>query len=390
MKRSVLLPLGGLVFLSLACTPAASGPSSGVALTTVQVALTDDACTPAVASAPAGPVTFAIRNNGADKVREVELVKGDLIVGEKENLASGRSGSFSVNLPAGEYELYCPGAKTERTKFVLNKSSLAAPAVRPEVRAAFEKAPPAYRSYVQEEVKQLAASTQAFVGAVKAGELAKAKGLYATARVHYERIEPVAESFGDLDPAIDMREDDAEGDMTKFTGFHRLEKALWEAGRLEGMAPVAQELLDNVVKLQGLVNDASFKFEAWQIANGSTELLDEVSLSKITGEEERYSRLDLLDMAANIEGSRKGFELLQPGLKLLDAPLADSISERFATLTTAMAPYRQGDGWVGYDQLSSAEIRKLAEAVNELSEPLSQVAARVAVAGGGDLDRVGK
>ena len=37
----------------------------------------------------------------------------------------------------------------------------------------------------------------------------------------------------------------------------------------------------------------------------------EVSASKITGEEERYSHIDLLDFAANVEGSKMAFSLVR-------------------------------------------------------------------------------
>jgi iron uptake system component EfeO len=86
---------------------------------TVAVTLTNDGCTSAPAGAVAGPATFTVRNVGGDRVTEVELLKDDLIVGEKENLAPGLSGTFSVNLLAGNYELYCPDAETERTAFVV-------------------------------------------------------------------------------------------------------------------------------------------------------------------------------------------------------------------------------------------------------------------------------
>ena len=43
----------------------------------------------------------------------------------------------------------------------------------------------------------------------------------------YERIEPTAEAFGDLDPKIDFREVDAVADGLDWTGFHRIEKDLW-------------------------------------------------------------------------------------------------------------------------------------------------------------------
>jgi iron uptake system component EfeO len=172
---------------------------------------------------------------------------------------------------------------------------------------------------------------------------------------------------------------------TPFTGFHRLEQALWQDGNIDTAGPIADKLLEDVTQLQTLVNDpGAFQFDAAQIANGSTELLDEVAQSKISGEEERYSRLDLLDMAANVDGARRGFDLLQPGLRLLDPNLADTISGRFASLEVAMAPFVTADGWRTYDQLTPTDLRSLSQAVNDLAEPLSQVAARVVVAGGSD------
>jgi iron uptake system component EfeO len=350
---------------------------------TIQVTLTNDGCTAEPSSANAGPVTFTVKNVGGDQVTEVELVKNDLIVGEKENLAPGLSGSFSVKLQAGDYELYCPDAATERTPFAVTAAGASASAVAdPAVMAALGQAESGYRGYVQQEVAQLVTQTQALADAVNAGDVATAKAIYPEARLHYERIEPVAESFGDLDPAIDMREDDVSDD-NPFTGFHRIEKALWQENSLTDMGPVARDLLAKTQELQSLVNDpASFTIDPAQIANGAVELLDEVAQSKITGEEERYSRLDLLDMAANVEGSQKAFELLQPSLELIDAPLADTISGRFAALNSALAPYRQGTTWTAYDQLTPAQVRVLSQAVGDLAEPLSQVAAILVAAGG--------
>ncbi len=88
---------------------------------------------------------------------------------------------------------------------------------------------------MSDEAARLVTATQAFAAAVKAGDVATAKSLYAAARSHYEAIEPIAESFGNLDPAIDARENDVEGDQ--WTGFHRLEKALWVDNSAAGMPP---------------------------------------------------------------------------------------------------------------------------------------------------------
>ena len=92
----------------------------------------------------------------------------------------------------------------------------------------------------------------AAVDAVKAGDIEKAKALYAPTRQHYERIEPIAELFSDLDGSIDAREDDYEQKAAdpKFTGFHRLEKALFGDNSTKGMDKYAGQLNTNVLELQ--------------------------------------------------------------------------------------------------------------------------------------------
>jgi len=76
--------------------------------------LTDAGCVPRSAKAPAGPVFFEVENAGTDAVTEFEVLEGDKIVGEKEDLSDGLSGSFALTLDPGEYTIYCPGGETER------------------------------------------------------------------------------------------------------------------------------------------------------------------------------------------------------------------------------------------------------------------------------------
>ena len=384
--RAVLRPAGTLAAAVMLLLPSAAFGAQSGSPATVTVTLTNDGCVASPASIGVGPATFQVNDTTGDQVSEVELLHNDVIVGEKENLFPGASGSFSVNLPAGDYELYCPSADTEKTTFTVAAAASPAPTtttVDPAIRSDFDQATSGYRGYVQQEVAALVTSTQAFANAVDAGDIGSARQLYPAARVHYEAIEPVAESFGDLDPAIDMREDDA-SDPSQFIGFHRLEKALWQDNDLTGMTPVAQQLVANTQKLQQLVDDpTSFSFDAADIANGSTELLDEVARTKVTGEEERYSGFDLLDMSANVDGSRKGFELLRPGLTRIDPTLASTIAARFDALDAAIAPYRGPDGsWKLYSELQPSDVQSISGAVGGVAEPLSQVAARIVVASG--------
>ncbi|HEX6602191.1 MAG TPA: EfeM/EfeO family lipoprotein, partial [Solirubrobacterales bacterium] len=130
-----------------------------------------------------------------------------------------------------------------------------------------------YREYLEENTAELVAETEPFVAAVVAGNVAAAKSLYPAARIPYERIEPVAGSFGDLDPRIDAREDGVPAD--EWGGFHRIEKALWVEGTTEGMAPVAKQLQADVEELAEKVK--TVQLDAVEIAVGANELLAEVS-----------------------------------------------------------------------------------------------------------------
>jgi iron uptake system component EfeO len=231
-----------------------------------------------------------------------------------------------------------------------------------------------YRDYLQENADELVATTKPFVAAVVAGNLAEAKELYAAPRIPYERIEPVADSFGSLDPKIDARENDVAAG--EFEGFHRIEKALWEEGTTDGMAPVAEQLQRDVEALAAKVKGV--ELQPVQIAEGANGLLGEVSASKITGEEERYSHIDLVDFEANVEGSEVAFEAVKPLLDESDPDLAAEIESHFKAVFNSLEPYRTEDGFVSYTELTKADTRKLAREIDALAEELSQVPAAIA------------
>lgn len=369
--RAALIALAtGLLAIALAAC--GSGEDSTPGAKKLAFKITDAGCEPHNASAPAGPITFEAQGDSA-KVTELEVLDGDTILGERENLTAGLDGSFSLTLEEGEYTLRCNGGDEEDG--VLTVSGKLQAKTSPEI----EKAIADYRSYLERNTAELVATTKPFVAAVVAGNVAEAKSLYPAARVPYERIEPVAESFGDLDPRIDARENDVPA--SEFGGFHRIEKALWEEGTAQGMAPVAKQLQADVEELRTRVK--SVKLQAVQIANGANELLGEVSASKITGEEERYSHIDLVDFEANVEGSQVAFEAVQPLLEKRDAKLAKEIEADFEAVYAALDPYRRGDGFVSYEELTKADTRKLAQAIDTLAEKLSQVPAQI-VAGEGE------
>ncbi|MFD2420234.1 iron uptake system protein EfeO [Amycolatopsis pigmentata] len=370
LRATSLVAVAGLVITGCSQNKVDSAPPGAAK---VAIELTDDGCRPTPAEVPAGPVTFEVKNNNASKVSEAELMNNDVILGEKENLSPGLSGTFSLRLNAGKYTVYCPNAATQKTDFTVTGAAAQA-SQDPAVKTALDQAVTGYQQYVIAEVDKLVPATKQFTDAIRAGDVERAKQGYAPARYYYEEVEPVAESFGDLDPAIDQRADDVT-DQSKWTGFHRLEKALWEEKSVDGMAPVADQLDADVAKLKTLVATAAY--QPAQLANGATELLNEVANRKITGEEDRYSHADLSDFDANITGSKKAFDLLRPALSKLDPDLAESVAGKYADVLAALQPYKRDNGYVDYSTVGDEQRKALTQKVDALAEPLSQVSGKV-------------
>ncbi|MBJ7453891.1 MAG: peptidase M75, partial [Blastococcus sp.] len=295
------------------------------------------------------------------------------VMAEVENIAPGLSRPLLVELPAGEYEIACkPGMTGDGIRNPLTVTGESAELSEDESLA---QAAEDYQRYVQSQTGALIERTTAFVDAVKAGDIEGAKALFPVARTYWERIEPVAEIFGDLDPLIDGREgDQAEGE--DFTGFHRIEKALWETGDVSDMGPYADNLLADVQRIVELADEQTL--DPLQLANGAKALLDEVATGKITGEEDRYSHTDLWDFAANLEGSQAAVQALRPYLEEADPDLVAEIDERFAETEAELGQYRAGDGWVLHDQLTQEQLKGLSDSITALTESVSKVAAVVA------------
>jgi iron uptake system component EfeO len=351
-----------------ACT-SGQAAESAVALTA-----TDTRCALASTELAAGPTTFAITNDGS-KVTEVYVYgkRGGTyskIVTEKENIGPGTSYDLTVSLQPGRYEVACkPGQKGVGIRTPITVSGQAG-AGAATTDAGAERAVTAYRAYVQQQADTLVPLVDAFVAAVTAGDVDQAKSLYAGSRVPWERIEPVAESFGDLDPRVDLREADVEAGQT-WTGWHRLEKALWTDGDLTELAPVAAGLATHVRELQRRVPTADLSVSS--IGNGAKELLDEVATGKITGEEEAFSHTDLVDFQANLDGARRAYDLLRPLVS--DQDLLTRLDAAFSATQQQLSVHRHGDTFVSYDTVTEAQRRELARVVDGLGEPLSQLTA---------------
>lgn len=403
-KKNLVAGIGvtGVAALALAAcgsttdsvdSPSAANVENGVSQ--VNITMTGDnggTCSLDHNSAAAGPVTFNVTNQSATSLTEVELQSNNRIIGEKENLAPGLAPtSFTVTLDGGTYQVYCPGAGTESQDFTVTGAAAAAPTG--SAASVLASGTTGYANYVNGVVDAMVTSVGKLKDDIDSGNLAAAKAQYAQARPYYERIESDVDGFvlpghkatdnaGNLDYLVDMRASNIDP-AVGWHGFHAIERDLFQGGKItDNTKKLAAELQTNVTTLSTVVKGLSYKPE--DLANGAADLLDEVQSNKITGEEEKYSHIDIVDFAGNVEGAQQAFAFLEPGMKLIDPALTDQVNAQFAKVNQLLDTYRDSSQLGGYKQytaaLKASDAAKLSHAVQALQEPLSQIAERVATA----------
>ncbi|MBI3215783.1 MAG: cupredoxin domain-containing protein [Mycobacterium sp.] len=350
--------------------PATSGDKAAPAEITVTA--TDDGCELSGTQGATGANTFVITNNG-NKVTEFYVYgEGERVMGEVENISPGLNRKLIVQLTEpGTYQTACkPGMVGDGIR---GDFTVTGDAVQIDTEGKFKEAADNYKRYVNSQTDALIPATQVFVDAVKRGDVAAAKAQYPIARTYYERIEPVAEAFpNDLDPRIDLREADLEPGQ-KWTGFHALEKQLWVTGLQPDANALADQLLSDVKELDTGVKAPDWTIDSTQIAGGAQGLLDEVSASKISGEEDIFSHTDLWDFNANVQGSQTAVASVRPILDERNPDLGKRVDERFAAVEALLGKYRQGDGFVLYDTVTEPQRQELSRAIDALSKEVSQV-----------------
>jgi iron uptake system component EfeO len=382
-KQLALIAAAAVLPLALAaCTDNGNGAAAGSSDGSIQVSSTDTECKVSAATAPSGNLSFSVKNDGK-QVTEFYLLAEDglRIIGEVENIGPGLTRKLVVAAGAGSYTTACkPGMQGDgiRAAFKVSESG-AKTAVDADLKKLTDTGVQQYAAYVKDQTEQLVAGTKEFAAAYAAGDAAKARELYAATRMHWERIEPVAESFGDLDPKLDAREADLEPGQ-KWTGWHRAEKDLFPPAGFKLLTAaergaLAKQLVADTDELGKRTR--TVELSAHSLGNGAKELLDEVATGKVTGEEEIWSHTDLWDFQANVDGARIAYESLKPALLHKDAALAKTLDEKFTALQAELKKHAKGEGFAYYNELSPAQVKQLASLVDSLGEPLSKLTAAV-------------
>ncbi|WP_426141823.1 iron uptake system protein EfeO [Pseudomonas sp. DWP3-1-2] len=337
------------------------------------VTLHAHACEPNDLTVAAGKNAFRIVNR-SERAVEWEILDGVLVVEERENIAPGLSQVINANLMPGDYAITCGLLSNPRgTLHVTPTAESDANAKARPSMVAFIGPLSEYRVYLSMQGSALIKAVTALQQAIEAGDLNAAQAAYGPARAAYQRIAPAAQRLSELDNAINARADyyEKREQDPGFSGFHRIEYALFEKKTVDGLTPVAQRLLTDVTSLKQQLLAQSLAPE--QLASIVVRTMRSLAEIRANGEEERYSHLDLNGFAANLEGTRKVVDLIRPLLAKNSGDLLQKIDSAAAALDTELNGLSTDAGYRPYDQVTAEQRKLIAEKAKALADALQEI-----------------
>ena len=340
----------------------------------VTVTIHPHSCEPNALTVPAGLNSFRIVN-ASERAVEWEILDGVLVVEERENIAPGLSQVINATLAPGDYAITCGLLSNPRGTLHVTPTaaSEASANARPSM-VAFIGPLSEFRVYVSRQSSVLIKAVDALSQAIGAGDLEQAQALYTPARVAYQRLAPAAQRLAELDNAINARADYFEKRESDpgFSGFHRLEYGLFDQRSTEGLAPIAQRLQADTVQLKQQLLAQSLPPE--QLVSIVARTLHNLADTRAnSGEEERYSHIDLNGFAANLEATRKVVDLLRPLLTKKNPDLQRNIDSASASLEAELNGLKTSQGYRTYDRVSAEQRQHISNKAKVLADELDGI-----------------
>lgn len=332
------------------------------------------ACEPNALTVPAGRASFRIINR-SDRAVEWEILDGVLVVEERENIAPGLSQVINANLLPGDYAITCGLLSNPRgTLHVTPTAESDAQAKAKPSMVAFIGPLSEFRVYLSSQSGALIKAVTALEQAIIAGDLTQAQALYQPARAAYQHLAPAAQRLAELDNAINARADyfEKREQDPAFSGFHRLEYGLFAQHSLDGLTPIAQRLVGDVTTLKQQLLAQSLPPE--QLVSIVVRNLNSLAdVRAATGEEERYSHLDLNGFAANLEVARKVVDLMRPLLAKSAADLLPGIDSAISTFAAQLDGLKVDGHYRTYDSVTADQRQQIADKAKALAAALDGI-----------------
>jgi iron uptake system EfeUOB component EfeO/EfeM len=340
----------------------------------IAVTIHAHSCEPNALTVPAGHASFRIINR-SDRAVEWEILDGVLVVEERENIAPGLSQVINANLLPGDYQITCGLLSNPRgtLKVTPTAESDAQAKAKPSM-VAFIGPLSEFRVYLSSQGSGLVKAVTALEQAIEAGDLTQAQALYVPAREAYQRLAPASQRLAELDNAINARADyfEKREQDPAFSGFHRLEYGLFQQRNLDGLTPVAQRLVTDVTSLKQQLLAQSLPPE--QLVSIVVRNLNSLAdVRAASGEEERYSHIDLNGFAANLDATRKVVDLMRPLLTKSAEPLLPGIDSAITALDAQLNGLKVDGRYATYDSVTADQRKQIADKAKALAVALDGI-----------------
>ncbi|NNB57200.1 iron uptake system protein EfeO [Pseudomonas fragi] len=340
----------------------------------VTVTIHPHSCEPNALTVPAGFNSFRIVN-ASERAVEWEILDGVLVVEERENIAPGLSQVINATLAPGDYAITCGLLSNPRgTLHVTPTAASEASARARPAMVSFIGPLSEFRVYLSSQGNALIKAVDALSQAIATGDLAQAQALYVPAREAYQRLAPAAQRLAELDNSINARADyfEKREQDPGFIGFHRLEYGLFEQRSTQGLTPIAQQLQANSVLLKQQLLAQSLPPE--QLVSIVARTLHNLADTRAgSGEEERYSHIDLNGFAANLQVTHKVVDLLRPLLTKNNTDLLRTIDDASAALDAELDGLKTAQGFNTYDTVNAGQRQQISHKAKALADALDGI-----------------
>ena len=257
----------------------------------IVVTATDDSCDVSATTGTTGSSTFQVTNNGSKVTEFYVFAEGDRAMGEVENIGPGLTRQLIVSLPRGcDLSTRVQAGHGPEPASVRTSSSRVIRRRPPTRAASSPEAADGYRRYIRSQIVAL----QGHRSSVRRRRPVRSTS---TRRRHSSRSHVPTTSASnpkprelsaELDPKLDLREADLEPGQ----GLDGIPPPREGFCGVTGLQPdtnaVADQLLEDIQYLADQLNAEDYTIDPTKIAGDAQGLLDEISTSKITGEEDIF------------------------------------------------------------------------------------------------------
>jgi high-affinity iron transporter len=247
--------------------------------------------------------------------------------------------------------------------------------VNPPTDDELHRAVVTYRASVSAGLAQLRVDAGRLRVAVRNGDRGSSQRLWLTAHLDYERLGVAYGTFGDLDAKINGRPAGLAGGVNdpNFTGFLRLERGLWGTAPMATLAPVADQLDNDVGTLV-----ATFPGLATPIGDlplRAHEILENTLQLELSGRSDQGSGTELATVSANIDGTNLVLDALSTVLADHDPALLSEVQDGLRRLTALVDAQHHPDGtWTSLSALAQVDRERIDGATGDVLENLADVA----------------